>query len=415
MMEKLEALLDVLVSQAELASGATPEMVAAAGGKIGPCMGLEMHVARRRRWTEEEDRVLEEHLGIWTEEQIGRALGRSACAVKIRWKRELHLQAPSKHPAILTARNVARVLGVDEHKASSWVDKGILPGTAMAGGRLIRRIQKVDFLRWALNPKNWIWFDIRKVPDMRMRRLMEKRAERWGDEWWTSRQVADYYGVDVQDVKRQIKMGKLCGVQAKMRGGRSKDPAWANWLILRSEATKAGFVIRKTGTSGRDPIISEEGEAFMLLAYAVGCSLNAIGRLQKVDAQTVANRMKRLMELGQAEMVSEKYGLEIQFQDGMIWADWREHEGQFPRIARAMREFDAYLAGEHAYPVRNNTGCKSAGMGEVMGVIRAGLRFRAESEEQREAARKMAFGQANASPERVAELVRGLDWRRELF
>lgn len=415
MMGQIEALLDVLIGQAELASGATPEMVAASGGKIGPCMGLEMRVKRQRRWTEEEDRILEEHLGIWTEEQIGQALGRSATAVKIRWKREMHLPAPSKHPAVLTARNVAKLLGVDEHKASHWVDEGILPGTVMAGGRYIRLVLKVDLIKWALNPKNWIWFDVRAVPDIRLRRLMEKRAERWGDEWWTTRQIEEYYGVDVEDVRRQIKLGKLRGVQAKSRGGRHKNPAWANWFILKSEATKGGFNIMKRGRGIGDTNESDEGEAFMLLAYAVGCSLEAIGRMQKVDGQTVANRLKRLIETGQAEMLSEKFGLEIRFRGGLMWADWRAYEDRFPRIAQAMRQFEAYLAGTYTYPQRKKTGCKSAGMAEVVGVLRSALRWRATNEEEVEAARKMAYGQTVAKPEKIARLVKGLSWRNELF
>jgi len=44
--------------------------------------------------------------------------------------------------------------------------------------------------------------------------LPEPERERWGDEWWTTNQVAAHYGVHISDVLRLIKRGEIRGVQA---------------------------------------------------------------------------------------------------------------------------------------------------------------------------------------------------------
>src|SRR3989304_6585927 len=81
-----------------------------------------------RLWSEADELFLAENLGRLTDKEIGDALGRSEVAVHLRWSRELRLPAPSKDPRYMTARGVARALGVDEHVATHWIDSGILPG-----------------------------------------------------------------------------------------------------------------------------------------------------------------------------------------------------------------------------------------------------------------------------------------------
>jgi len=195
-----------------------------------------------RQWTPEEDAYVRENLGILTEEEMAKHLNRTKVAVHLRWKRDLYLTAPSKRDDVLTGMKAAKILNVDSHKISSWVDIGMIPGSLMPGDRKIRLISKTSFLVWACNPDNWVYFDIKKVADPHLKRLLKLRAKRWGDEWWTTRQVADYHGVDTGDVKRYIKAGWIKSFRLPVSlGGRHQDRKWSNHFIKKSEALRVKF------------------------------------------------------------------------------------------------------------------------------------------------------------------------------
>jgi len=202
-------------------------------------MGSEIQRGNGRKWTEEEDAFLEENLGYLSEEEIGRALGRSVIAVHLRWERDLDLPAPSKAPDILTAENISNILGLDDHKIIGWVDQGFIPGRIMAGGRKIRLVKRHDFMKWVLDPNNWMYFRISNVKDAELKKQLEKAAKRWGDEWWSTPRVARYHGVSTGDVKRYIKLGRIKATQIKYSyGGRHPTRKWSYWFVLKSEATR---------------------------------------------------------------------------------------------------------------------------------------------------------------------------------
>lgn len=246
----------------------------------------------RRLWTEAEDAFIRENLGWMTDEEMGAALGRSAQAVHLRWDREMRLPGPSKAQDVITAHKAAAVLGIDAHKVVHWVDMGLIAGRIMAGGRVIRLIQRETFRRWVLNPMNWVYFDIHKVQDVELKRMIGKRAKRWGDEWWTTRQVADYHGVETGDVKRYIYLGRISSVRLPISlGGRARERAWSNHFVLKSEATRADlrFVRRGDDMSTLTP----RGLAWLKKALRMGWSAERIGRSMKVDGQTVMNWIRR--------------------------------------------------------------------------------------------------------------------------
>lgn len=205
------------------------------------------------RWNEADELFLADNLGRMTDAEIGEALGRSEVAIHLRWSRDLRLPAPSKDPRYTTARGVARALGVDEHVATHWIDCGLLPGEKMAGGRLIRRVLKSDLVHFATDPQNWVWFRIERVSDVLLRRMIEERARFWGDEWWTTNQVAAHWGVDNKDVLRCIKFGRLkTARQARNRGGRNQG-RWANWFVLRSEVVSVDLRRWKRNITAEPP------------------------------------------------------------------------------------------------------------------------------------------------------------------
>lgn len=242
----------------------------------------------RRTWTPAEDAFIREHLGWLTDAEMGEALGRTETAVHLRWNRDLQLPGPSKSPEVITALKAAELLGIDGHKVAHWVDAGLIRGRLMAGGRKIRLIQREDLRRWALNPMNWVYFDIRNVLDEELHHLLAMRAKRWNNEWWPTERVAQYHGVDTSDVKRYIRAQRILAFQPQVSlGGRHPLRGWARWFVLKSEATRADlhFVKRGDDMTGLTP----RGKAWMKKALRMGWRAPHIARSMKRSDQTVLN------------------------------------------------------------------------------------------------------------------------------
>lgn len=252
-------------------------------------------VGRSRMWTPEEDDFLRQNLGFLTDEEMGERLGRSEVAVHLRWERDLHLPAPSKNPDYITAHQAARMLGIDGHKIVGWVDHGLIPSRIMAGGRNIRLIKCVHFMMFACSPKNWVWFDPNKVADPKLKRMLKMEQKRWGDEWWSTRQVADHHGADVGDVQRYIKLGYLKSYHLPISlGGRDHNRKWSNHFVLKSEATRKDLIFMKRGkgnTLFRKSPFTPAADAFLLKARDEwDLSFIEIGRLMKIGKWTYHNR-----------------------------------------------------------------------------------------------------------------------------
>ncbi len=248
-------------------------------------------------WTKEEDCFLREKLGWLTDAEIGEAIGRTEIAVHLRWSRDLLLPAPSKAPGIVTAHMASKMLGLaDRRKPAYWVDKGLLRGRRMPGGRVIRLIRIEDLERFAVNPKNWIYFDPNGVQDARLKRLISLRQHRWGDAWWTTRQVADHHGVSAKDVTRYIAHGKLPGVQSAVRlEARNNGPRrWANWFVLRSDAVKFRFITRDNPKQSFTPA----ADTWILKARdELGWDFPRIGRSMKRSGEMARLRWRKLKEM----------------------------------------------------------------------------------------------------------------------
>jgi hypothetical protein len=196
-----------------------------------------------KTWSKVDDEFLRDNLGFMEESEIAKTLGRTVVAVHLRWKRDLRLPAPSKDPRYITGNQLAEVLGVDGHTAVWWIDSGLLPGERLPGKRLIRRVSKVDLLEWVLYPDNWVYFHPDRVRDPNLYRLIERARQGWNDEWWTTRQAADYLGVDPPCILRNIEFGRIRGRRVPGRSGRHPSPYWANWFVLRSEIIRPDLYI----------------------------------------------------------------------------------------------------------------------------------------------------------------------------
>jgi len=263
---------------------------------------LSAAVTRQRqspaRWTTAEDDYLRNHLGYETDDQMAAALGRTAVAVHLRWERDLNLPAPSKHPDFLTGQQAAQLAGLDQHQVVHWCDVGLIPHRLMAGSRKMRLIRRVTFFRWIVNPENWIYFDWRKIPDEHLKRLCALKAARWGDQWWTARQVADFHGVDTKDVQRLAKRGELPARHAETSlCGRHKEPAWLNWFFKRTDALAVRFL--KGRGAGHDFVFSKRAEEWMLEAKRRGFTWQQISDSMgnPCHKHTVRKRIRELTGL----------------------------------------------------------------------------------------------------------------------
>lgn len=266
-------------------------------------------------WQQYEDNFLKENLGWITEDEIAAALGRTKTAVHLRWKRDLHLPAPSKNPDVITALQAAEMLGIDGHKIAHWVDMGLIPGRLMPGDRKIRLIRRVSLMVWACSPDNWVYFDIKKVNDPHLKRLLKLRADRWGDEWWSTHKAADYHHVSTSDVKRYIQMGRISSCRLPVSlGGRHENRKWSNHFVLKSQAIRLKFYHR----SGvyKHPIFTARADAWLLKARdELGMTYVDIGRTMKIGKKktsptgggtnpTISYRYHCLKSLAEKEQVS---------------------------------------------------------------------------------------------------------------
>lgn len=270
----------------------------------------ENRTTRNRAWSDAEDQFLRDSLATMTDAEIGEQLGRSEMAVHLRWSRDLHLPSRSKHPDILTGRRAAAMLGIDEHKISHWIDVGLIPGRLMPGMQskwhMIHLVNRQAFRRWVLNPMNWVYFNPKKVRDPELNRMLKKRAKRWGDEWWTTRQVADYHGVQVKNVMQTIRRGRLRSFHLTVSlGGRHPNPGWTNHFVLRSDAKAAVFYTGK-GSQKKISKFTHAADRWILKARdQLGMTFIAIGRTMKIGKSsyyhdtnnTIAYRYRQLKAL----------------------------------------------------------------------------------------------------------------------
>lgn len=258
-------------------------------------------------WTQAEIDFLHRHHGDMLDHEIAETLGRSEMAVKVYRVRQGLPVASQARQEYVTANHAAKMLGVEIHAMSWWCEHGLIHYTLAGPNRQIRLIRVRDLTRFAVNPMNWPYIDWRRINDTRLRRLCELRAARWGDEWWTTRQVAEYHGVDVKDVTRLITMTKRIKAYCPpiSRGGRHKERKWAPWFVLKSEATRPDLVFyRRKGVPGepRGRNFTPAADAWILRARDVfGFSWARIARLmggkrrQAPNAWTVKMRYDHLV------------------------------------------------------------------------------------------------------------------------
>jgi hypothetical protein len=309
----LDLLIQIAVTGAQIATGrhATGNLPEAlfAGTQV------QDRTAKQPNWTAAEEKFIVENYVILSDMEIGAILGRSATAIHVHREREMNLPGPSKAHGILTINRAAKMLGLNScHALAYWFDAGLLPGYKLPGGSMCRLIQVADFIRWVCTPANWIYIDIDKITDVKLKRMAFKRRERWNDDWWSTVQVAQYHGVSTQDVKRYIKLGYIQAIQPEYSiGGRELNRNWKPWRVLRSEATHPGlhFWTRAEIRTGRR-IWSAAADAWILKARdELGLKFTTIGRTMKRSDELIGLRYYALKKMNKEQEYpapTERYG-----------------------------------------------------------------------------------------------------------
>lgn len=323
----IDTLLDQAVAEAELEAGFDPALVAARSPDVAVRETITAAPSTRPPgWSLAEERFLAQHTGRYTEAEIAAVLGRSVSAIKIRRYRHLQIAGASINPDFISGHQMARALGIDGHSVILLADRGILP-TWRYSDREMRLTRRITFLRWAVNPLNWIYFvrsvrDTSRLGDERLRQLIERQKRRWPDEWWSIGEVADYHGVYHTDVNRAMRAGKISGVR------------WGNWWFLRSEALKPELVFFKGKGSAQGEDWSEGADVFLITGAALGVMQKTIAGLMRWPLKRVAYRLKVLRQTGIIADLIAKYGLAIEYNPntGDLCADWADYGHLFPRL-----------------------------------------------------------------------------------
>lgn len=327
-MQSIDALIDAITTQAALESGVPMKIMQARNGDSIFVPGIYIFQERPSlaRWSTSEKQFLLEKIGLMTDGEIGEALGRSAAAIKIKRQR-WGMPAHSKRPGWLTGHGAGKVLGLDIHAIMLLHERGILPMQVVPGVRGILNIQRKTLYRWAVQPKNWIYFRREQVRDLALRKLLERQAERWGDEWWTAGQACEFLGLEYRQANYLVQKRKL------------KGKKYGNWWFRKSEVMRRDFVYHFGKGHGHEVDFSPGQDEFIMLAAAVGISFNAIDQMMKWNRGADSNHRWHKALMG--EVANGKWqmaGLQTRGED--VFVDWREQRGRFPAVARAMGKFE---------------------------------------------------------------------------
>lgn len=290
------------------------------------------------RWSEKALAQVEELLPYYSPKVVGQILGRSEDAIKIIRQRQ-HIKASSKSEGWLTANRVMRLLGMpDARPVIGWVKKGLVLGHRVAGDDTWL-VHEISLRRWIVSPLSWVYFDTSRIQDLHLARLVKLAKERWGDEWLTTRQVADLKGTTTRQIGQSIFRGAIPAIHIIGKDGRHENAAWSLWAIKRSDAEAWQF---------KPPAydLADRLHAFILLAGAIGLSGTNIAKLTGVSHSTASDRFRMMNNARHVKKMIEKHGFEgVEYRRKVgAHADWRKFAHRFPQVRSS---FERYRDGKH--------------------------------------------------------------------
>jgi hypothetical protein len=289
-MSDFDTVIDLIVGDSMLESGMNPNVIASRSERIRaiPKSGK----ITRTKWSLEEKEFLRANIAIMTEGEISAHLGRSLNAIHVHIVR-YGIPRKSRQPGYMTGNQVAKLLSIDGHKITGWIESNILPGKRLPGERKITVVEFDVLKRWLVRPENWPYFDSRKIKNEYLRRLIGKAKIRWGDEWWTTRHVANYHNCDIQAVNLAIQNKKLPSIKCKNIGGRGKS-TWVFGFVKRSDAIS--WCVPKHEDS-KFPW-TERSDQFILKSREKGIHYQDIARMMHWPQKRVEYRYHTLIKEG---------------------------------------------------------------------------------------------------------------------
>lgn len=325
----LDTLLDAAVLEGALASGRDPRLAARQFGvsRVTAAAASESGTGTANRWSDADAALLAAWSGRLSAAEIAARLGRTASGI-ITQQYLRGLPTPLKHPEYVSGQEMADALGVDSHSILLLIERGRLPAERMPVPEMTAwRMRRTAFYAWATRPENWVYFirSVRnpaRIADEKLRRLIERRAAAWPDEWWSIGEVADWHGVIHQDINKYLRRGVLPGVK------------WNNWWIRRSDATRLRIFTRADGQLPHRGTAAMD--AFIVLAVAVGIPYPHIARMTRHGSAGGAPvRYAAIDGHGLVPWLVRSYDLPVEIRGDRIWADWRDAGHRFPAVARA--------------------------------------------------------------------------------
>lgn len=229
---------------------------------------------RGRPWTEDDNRFIEENNGKLSKDEMSVRLGRSRDALKIHISRDMDIEAPSRSDKILSAEQVGIGLGMDSKLVGWLIDNGVLPGRRLPMACVMRVVDRIGFVRWLLNPENWIYFKVKNVAALKCwnsrrimknydyafwgkaRKLLVKARKKWKDAWLTPSEAGEICCVGKNYCKDSW-------INAAIHKGLVKAVRWGNWWILKSSLPGKKYAIDSRGKIVRRDLYSDGKRKFL--------------------------------------------------------------------------------------------------------------------------------------------------------
>lgn len=221
-----------------------------------------------RRWSEKDEEFLRKNYRKISEKQLAEILRRTAASVRIKIKRDMHMVSMSMDKDILTAEHIAIGFGCCGKSIHSLMNKGLMPSRRLPVPRVIRVIDRLIFMKWLVDPGNWLYFKLDQVGALRRRgkraisqcydftfwedarNIVLKARNEWKDEWLTPGQVTKILKINPRQYKPRKIGGKIPGskyVNLAIQKGNLKAKRRGNWRILKSDLPGPGKTINFRG------------------------------------------------------------------------------------------------------------------------------------------------------------------------
>lgn len=219
----------------------------------------------RNRFTQEENKFLAENLQYLGDAECARILGRTLASIHVHAVRG-GFTHPRHAEGYYSGNVIARILGVDSHAVPCWFDLGFMesePFPYAPNSQWKRRVKISVFKRWLIRPESWIYFNVNKMTDPHLQRLVRLAQEKWGDEWWDMRKAADYVGSNTGSFQGYLISHHLPAVRAVGKE-RRRTQRWAYWYVQRSVVMQIEYP-HGCGL-GTTKVISERAMKFIVMA-----------------------------------------------------------------------------------------------------------------------------------------------------